>query len=298
MLFQFNTMKLVEYTDPRAFDQRVGRWMVLREAENHFIIGMIPDIINTWGNTQRRPRLFAVEDNGMICAAAVWLGNGTLLTTWATPEMLEVMVNGLVATGRPIVSVFGPGHVSSQCARAIAARTGQGFEIGRSERIFQLARLTYSPPESGRLEVATIADQGFLLDWMEGFIREAEYESSNPADIVKALVESRRLYLWKDPEPKAMAAWVCPTPHGGCINFVYTPEEQRRKGYGTAVVAGLARHLFANGTRFCFILTDPGDHRTNYIYQKIGARTLCELLRCTLIPARAATPVPMQQASN
>jgi predicted GNAT family acetyltransferase len=77
----------------------------------------------------------------------------------------------------------------------------------------------------------------------------------------------------------------------------------RGKGHGTAVVAALARHLFANGTRFCFILTDPADQRTNHIYQKVGARTLCELLRCSILPGQSESRQPalaksMQRASN
>jgi len=296
---QFSTMKLVEYSDPRAFDQRVGRWLVLREAENHFIIGMIPEIIAGWtGASNARPRLFAIEDNGTINAAAMRLGNGNLLITWATPEALDVLINGLAELNCVVTSVFGPGHVSGLCARKIAERTGRAFEVGRAERIFQLARLTYSPPDSGRLEVATVADQGFLLPWVEGFIKEAEYETKRAAEVMQALIASRRMYLWKNPMPVSMAAWVCPTPHGGCINFVYTPEEYRGKGHGTAVVAGLARHLFANGTRFCFILTDPADHRTNHIYQKVGARTLCELLRCTLAPAQTPSRLAAQSSSN
>jgi predicted GNAT family acetyltransferase len=130
--------------------------------------------------------------------------------------------------------------------------------------------------------------------------RSASFNWRGSIENLQALVSTRRLYVWKDPQPVAMAAWVCPTPHGGCINFVYTPPEFRGKGHGTAVVAALARHLFANGTRFCFILTDPADHRTNHIYQKVGARTLCELARCTIGRAKtpAASRMAAQQQSN
>ena len=90
--------------------------------------------------------------------------------------------------------------------------------------------------------------------------------------------------MWMEPQPVAMAAWVMPTLHGACMNFVYTPPELRRRGHGKAVVSALARHMFDSGLEFCFIYAGTTDALLNSFYMKIGARTLCEFMRCAILP--------------
>jgi hypothetical protein len=109
-------------------------------------------------------------------------------------------------------------------------------------------------------------------------------EPGQTEPILRDMIRLKMCYYWKDSEPRAMAAWTSPTAHGGSINFVYTPPEFRKRGYAKAIVSGLANRMLQNGAWYCFILTDVDDYRTNKLYQDVGARTLCELLRCTVGP--------------
>lgn len=52
--------------------------------------------------------------------------------------------------------------------------------------------------------------------------------------------------------------------------------------------------MLANGRRFCFILTEPTDGQTNMLYQQVGARTLCELMRCNILPVGVPRPLFIQ----
>ena len=65
---------------------------------------------------------------------------------------------------------------------------------------------------------------------------------------------------------------------------MYTPPEFRGQGYGKAVTAALGAQMLASGLRYCFILTDIDDVRSNAIYQKIGGRTVAEFMRATIQP--------------
>jgi predicted GNAT family acetyltransferase len=82
----------------------------------------------------------------------------------------------------------------------------------------------------------------------------------------------RRMYLWEvDGKPISMA--VGPTrqsQRGGMINFVYTPPEQRRHGYASAVVAALSQHIHDSGKDFCTLFTNLANLTSNSIYRKIG----------------------------
>jgi ribosomal protein S18 acetylase RimI-like enzyme len=235
----------------------------------------------------RVARRFAVQDGDYVVAAVILFPDGNLVTTWASHEMIRVMVDGLARLGIKLASVLGPHHVSWEFAKEWQERTGQGFQADREERVYQLSRLTYTPPETGRLELATDADKSFLTPWIEGFLHDAEYETGGYTvqQLLDSVIATRTLYLWKAPEPKAMAAWANSTRHGAVINFVYVPPALRGQGYGKAVSAALAQKMLSTGQRYCFILTDTHDPRTNGLYQKIGARAVADNLRCKLLPA-------------
>ncbi len=288
-------MRVVEYPNARLFDQRVGSFLVLREAENSYFLGLLPDLIAKSGRLAvSPPRFFAVEDRDVVVAAAMLFPTGCLLLTWATHEMISLLVDGLGRANAHITNVYAPAHVSRVLAEVWAERTGQRYEVNRAERVYQLTRVSYPPPRTGRMEVATAADHPLLKPWFEGFAREAHYEERALDNIRQTLVASGTLFLWEDPAPVSMAAWVSPTPHGGCINFVYTSPQFRRQGYAKAVVAALGRLMLGNGRRFCFILTEPTDRQTNMLYQQIGARTTCELMRCNVLPAAALPQIRIQ----
>ena len=60
------------------------------------------------------------------------------------------------------------------------------------------------------------------------------------------------------------------------VNAVYTPPEQRRRGYATAAVAVLSQRLLDTGYQFCCLFTDLSNPTSNTIYQRIGYRPLCD----------------------
>ena len=284
-----DSMHAVEYADAGLFQQKAGDFLVLREAENCYFLSLLLDIsANAGGLEAFRPRLFAVEESGAVVAAAMLFPSGRLLMTGAADETARAFIDFLAASKVQLTGIHGPAPVSRECARAWLKRTGQGYEVARTERVYQLDCVTYPPPASGRMEVATVADRGLLTGWFKGFGRETACEDHAFDKMLDYAIECGTLFLWKDPVPVAMATWCSPTLHGGCINLVYTPPELRRRGYAKAVVSGLGRRMLASGRRYCFILTEPTDSHTNSLYQQIGARAVCELMRCNILAAAEA----------
>ena len=294
MIVQFPTMRLVEYPDARLYNAEVGPWLVLREAENCYLLGDLPRLV--WEHQNGRgakARFFALKDRDQIVTTAVLHPTGALVLTWASYEMVVSLATQLHAAGVRLGTVFAPGYVSWQFAKAWGDITGVQWDAGREERVYQLSRVRYEPAATGRLSAATPADDGFVKPWLEGFTREAEYEHINTLDEIRTMLYNEsRLFIWRNPDPVAMAAWVSPTPHGGSINMVYVPPAARGQGHGKSVVAALAKHVLSGGARYCFILTDTNDKRTNHLYQHIGARTVAELLQCNFKAAPVIqTPV-------
>jgi ribosomal protein S18 acetylase RimI-like enzyme len=289
---QFNTPSVVPFLDPKAFEKRVKRWMTVREGENSYFLSRMPEIVSPKADVC----CFTVEEDRLILAAGVYYNN-ILLTTWATHDVCDLIAAHACDHRWKVLNVCAPGHVSYFVAKAYADRTRHIAEVDRGERIYQLTHATYELPKQGHLVAATEQDRPLVCQWVQGFIEEAQFEAGghSAADLTATLIGQRMLYLWKSPQPVSMAAWVSPTPNGASLNFVYTPPEFRGQGYGKAVCAGLAAQMLASGLKYCFILTDIHDDRTNGLYQAIGARTLCEFLRCNVRPQVAAAKTPQRQ---
>jgi predicted GNAT family acetyltransferase len=67
-----------------------------------------------------------------------------------------------------------------------------------------------------------------------------------------------------------MASRTRRTRHGSTVSLVYTPPDQRRKGYATACVAALSQIILDSGKDFCTLFTDLANPTSNDIYIKIG----------------------------
>lgn len=302
---QFPSLRCLEYSDPILYENRVGKFLQIREGENCYLLGNMAQIKAQFATPGvPRAHLLSIEDGNQVVAAAILFPTGCLFITWATPEMKTVPADALFKAKYQITSVYAPAHVSWRFAETWAALSQQDYQLERSERIYQLARPSHTPRPSGKLELALPEDKPLLIPWVTDFLRETKYETEikqtdfNKAQaIVDELIATKILYLWKDPLPVAMAANAKSTPHGGCINFVYTPPEQRGHGYAKDVVAAVGKSMLKSGLRYCFILTDTDDELTNRLYQKVGARTLCELLRCNIIPAQKSPAVASPTAA-
>ena len=292
MFVQFTNFRVREYSNMAEFSARVGRWLTVREAENSYLLVELANLLATPANS--RARAFVVQENDSFVAAGVLFESGCLLMTWTPPEAIGALIDHLITASWPITSVYAPGHVSWTFAEAWAARTQQEVELDRAERIYQLTRASFPLPADGRLELATAADVPYLLRWTEAFVREAQFETGErtSAQLLNMLIDARSLFVWKTTVPVSMAASVAPTPHGAAINFVYTPPEYRRRGYAKAVVAALGTHLLSSNRKYCFIFADTDDHLKHKLYQQIGARTLCEFVRCKFHAKIAHANVP------
>jgi len=89
---------------------------------------------------------------------------------------------------------------------------------------------------------------------------------------------SGALHVWDvRGAPVASAAAVGPTPNGIRLNHVYTPPALRGRGYASALVASLSRHLLDEGRAFVFLHTDLSNPISNRVYERIGYVRVAEV---------------------
>jgi uncharacterized protein len=145
---------------------------------------------------------------------------------------------------------------------------------------------------------ATVQDVELLGDWWVAFFREASIVSTreDPRAIVRRIIDRQRLFVWTlAGQIVSCAGLTRPTPGGIAVYFVYTPPEQRGRGFATSCVAELTSRMLAAqpglppctpshpershpdaGRRFCCLYTDLANPISNAIYARIGYRPVCD----------------------
>jgi predicted GNAT family acetyltransferase len=89
----------------------------------------------------------------------------------------------------------------------------------------------------------------------------------------------RRFWLWEDGgAPVSLVGGGSRTPNGVRIGPVYTPPEQRGRGYASSLTAAVSQRLLDEGRRFCFLYTNLANPTSNRIYLTIGYRPVADAL--------------------
>ena len=275
-------MRVVESHDPSHFARRVTPLLLEREALNSVIFGILSRLTArpTGGDTHDLPPLLcAVESSsGPPAAVAVMTPPRPLLLSQAADGAgggaVEALVDHLTRRGVSLPAVVGPADVAERFAAAWTAGTGVAARLGVDLGVYQLDAVTPPRPVGGSMRPASPDDVDLAAAWAHAFDVEAALPPSGETGRQRAerFIGAGQLFLWCDPGPVAMACKSFPSPNGIRVNFVYTPPENRRRGYASNMVATLSRRLLDEGHRFCFLNTDMANPTSNKIYQQIGYR--------------------------
>lgn len=96
--------------------------------------------------------------------------------------------------------------------------------------------------------------------------------------MVEFYIEQSVLFLWKneDGDLVSMAVRNRESKNASTIGWVFTPKEQRGKGYGSMVTFGVTQEIFKSGKKLANLFTDMNNPTSNSIYQKIGFRKIAD----------------------
>jgi hypothetical protein len=168
--------------------------------------------------------------------------------------------------------VIGPRPFVDQFVEHLVCASKKDITLRMSQRIYKLDEVNDIQYSNGYMRLATHDDLEIVLEWNEDFV-VSEGISANYERMKKKRqqdIDDETLFLWIDNEtPVTMTNLSNRTSDGAHIGLVYTPEDQRRKGYATSLVAKVSRHALQKYT-YCTLYTDLGNPVSNSIYMKIG----------------------------
>jgi predicted GNAT family acetyltransferase len=170
----------------------------------------------------------------------------------------------------------------------MAAATGKRVVVGQHTRLFELGQLKEPAQAPGRLRPATLEDLDLVTRWFDAFMSDADEQAGRPPGVsphdtpgpeeMRLRIETGRIYLWEDADgrPVHLTAATLPAYGVSRVGPVFTPREQRGRGYASQAVYQVSQRLREAGERAC-LFTDQANPTSNKIYEALGYERLVDM---------------------
>ena len=284
-------MTIRHFDDPVLFQKSTQTFLLANEAENILPLGILNNVI-CGDYREREPYLALVEEGGKPALIALCTPPHPVLISYQKPsppdEILELVLKDLMDfLGEDFMGISGNKMLAARLKEIWEEMTGRKAKKYMAMRIYKLEEVIPLPDMAGSIRPVEKKDRRLIMDWLNGFFKEAAHESLDPTRArkqfelyLKADPKLRGLMIWeKKGVPVSMAGYAGPTPNGIRVGPVYTPPEKRNKGYASSLTARLSQELLNMGFKFCFLFTDLMNPTSNHIYQQIGYNPVCDVDR-------------------
>ena len=276
-------MQLTRHESADAFLAEAGEFLAAREAEHNLVLGLTSRL-------QRVPLLYGepayfatVEEGGQVVGASMRTPPHNLIVTEIRDDgAIPLLLEDARSVYGTLPGVIGPTAPVGRFAEQWREATGAQAHVAIQQRCFRADHVEVPTNVAGAMRDYEPRDRELAVRWMDAFVDEALHGPE--PDSAEAFVDRRAedpdggLVLWEDGgETVSMAGFGGRTPNGIRIGPVYTPPEQRARGYASALTAGLTQRLLDQGLRFCFLFTDLANPTSNSIYLRIGYRPVCDV---------------------
>jgi len=224
---------------------------------------------------------------GPVTAAFMHTPPFGVTLTPAPADVAAALAETFAARGRFPAWVMADTTTAPSFAAAWERYTGQPARVGRRSRLYRLGRLLPpDPAPPGRARVATTADSGLLLDWLEAFGREADGHGG--PDLQRTVADRLSyggLTLWESGGPVSMAGVTRAVAGQARVGPVYTPPERRGKGFGGAVTAAVSQAAKDAGVGEVLLYTDLANPTSNALYQRLGYEPVSDSVQLLFLSA-------------
>lgn len=284
------------YDDPAAFLRAAGDHLrvepvvstvvatVAERAAREDAAGIAPDGPYRWWAVAR-------DDAGAVVGTAMRTAPFTPYPLFVLPMPDDAAVRLarlLHERGEAAVGVNGALPAARRCAEELARLTGGTVEVAQHTRLHRLDELVAPRLPAGRLAAAGPDDVGLALRWFEAFAHDADeqagrepgsmHEMAETAETMRQRIEDGRVWLWLDEAgaPVHLTGLNAPAFGAARIGPVYTPREQRGRGYAGATVAALSQRLLDAGVVPC-LYTDQANPTSNALYAALGYQPVVDM---------------------
>ncbi|KQW48437.1 hypothetical protein ASC77_06660 [Nocardioides sp. Root1257] len=243
------------------------------------------------GDLPHRWWAVARDDAGLVAGVAMRTAPFAPHPAYVLPMPADAAVElarAVHARGEVLGGVNGALPAARLVAEETARLTGGAVSVHEHVRLFELGELVMPPAPAGRLRKATEADADLCLEWFLDFARAAAEQAgrvephgmeSFSMDDMLVRIEDGVIWLWEDEHGERVHLTGANLPAYGVarIGPVYTPRDQRGRGYASRAVAEISAEHLARGVRCC-LFTDQANPVSNHVYEAIGYRPVVDMV--------------------
>lgn len=193
---------------------------------------------------------------------------------------IDLCISELIQRSIPVESIISVKEWAYSFAQKWQEKTGESFSVLMDQGLYRLDKVEESLEMSpGSWRYAT-KDDAFLIEkWYGQFEEDTGLPKTALVEVknrVKTMLDANEVFLWENEgQVVSMMKKARPSAHGVTVSFVFTPKEERRKGYARTMVAAGSKELLKE-FQFCVLYTDMLNPTSNKIYQEIGYQKLID----------------------
>jgi predicted GNAT family acetyltransferase len=276
-------MNYTEHTQAEIFLSVVQTTLERHESANGLMLGVCRRLVLEPSAYGSQPYLATIGSTGDVSLAAVMTPPHKLQIYSEDDDDkigFELLAEALLQGKWHVPGVIARRTVAEAFASVWSREKRVRCRTGMKQGIYELRKVVHPEYPVGEFKQAAVEDSELVRRWAREFHDTCFGDDRCEQSIKDAelKVQTGSLFFWVDGRPVSMAARSRPTFHGEAISFVYTPPGQRRKGYGTSVVARLSQKILDDGKQYCTLHTDLKNSTSNGIYRRIGYQKVAEVV--------------------
>jgi GNAT superfamily N-acetyltransferase len=224
-----------------------------------------------------------VTEGGRVTAVGMRTAPGAPSPPYLTdmsPVAARTLAAALLERGEVLTAVNGAVGAARGVAEAVARATGGEVRVAEHTRLHELGTLVPAAAVPGRLRSARPDDVVLCLQWWEQFEVDAAAQAGRPPTgllepqdegLMLSRIEQGLVWLWEDAAGRVVHLTADNPPAFGVVRVgpVFTPAQERGRGYGAAGVAAVSARAQQAGHRVC-LFTDQANPVSNRLYAGLG----------------------------
>jgi len=270
--------------DVAEYDDAAGG-LLRADASRHTIGVNVIDSARRRATPLDPPELFGwwTDSVGNVTGCASITPPWPLLLDCVEESTLPSLAVGLRDRQVELAGVNGPTELAATFAVIWRSLSEQRVLVHDALRLFQLGSLI--PPKrevDGSARLATDDDFALAVDWYVRFGVEVHGPMANVEPNVKLRLADEGIWLWcnSDGEPVSLASRTPAISGVARIGPVFTPRDQRGRGYAEALTYALSRSIVDEGSD-AVLFTDQANPTSNGIYTRLGYEPVMDRVMLT-----------------
>ncbi|EEL86896.1 GNAT family N-acetyltransferase [Bacillus cereus] len=267
-------IQLHVYEEVLRFKEDVTPFLEKNEQENNLILGVLQVV--------QEPIFMAVAKRREEIAV-VFLQTVEKQMIVATSEIAE---EDIVELAKKLTKVYPdiPGFIGNKkviqkLAEEIAILEQKKIVVGMEQGVYELKRVKKKWNKDEIFRTINSDELPLIEKWIYQFCEDVKLPTTKEEakQTAHTLITTNRLFgLEVGGKLVSVAAKTRPTTNNITVNFVYTPKEERKKGYASNCVAALSQRMLDEGYKTTTLYTDLANPTSNKIYQEIGYEQIME----------------------